>query len=125
VRARVRLLGVSAPDAVPIARRMAPILQPNWRHEAARLTREFVSAGTVHLRLDRRQIDDSRVLVAYVLVGDRVLNEQLLKAGLARLDLRPGDSSSMVRRLRKAESEAKTHRRGIWADPARLAASSR
>ena len=124
-RARVRLIGISAPAALTTDHQADRPVPPPWRNQATCLTRDFVSGGTVRLRLDRRRIDRSRVFLAYVFVGDRLLNEELVRAGLARVDIRPRDSSTMVRRLQQARIEARDAHRGIWTDPAGLATDRR
>ena len=124
-RARVRLIGISAPAAFATGHQPDGPVQPSWRDQATCLTRDFVSDGTVRLRLDRRRIDRSRVFLAYLFVGERFLNEELVRAGLARADTRSGDSSTMVRRLQQAQIEARDARRGIWTDHARLATHRR
>jgi endonuclease YncB( thermonuclease family) len=43
-----------------------------------------------------------------------MLNEELVRAGLAKVKIYPGDSSTIGRRLTQAEKEAKQDARGIW-----------
>jgi micrococcal nuclease len=107
----VRLLGVDCPESVHPDRPVEP-----WALEAARFTREFVAGGRVWLRFDRRRVDKYQRRLAYVLVHDRLLNEELLRAGLARTMIYPGDSETIARRLRAAEQEARRNRRGLWGD---------
>jgi len=51
-----------------------------------------------------------------VFLADKMLNEELVRAGLAHVLAYPGDSESMTRRLRAAEQEARQSRRGIWSE---------
>ncbi|MDZ7616018.1 MAG: thermonuclease family protein, partial [Patescibacteria group bacterium] len=51
--------------------------------------------------------------LATVWVGDRMLNEELLRAGLARLRSEFRFSPPLKARLRRAEQDAKTDRRGL------------
>jgi endonuclease YncB( thermonuclease family) len=113
-RARVCLLGVGQPPTPQLGREPSGTNYAKWQDEADRFTRRFVAGGTVRLRLDRRRINRGRVFVAYVFVRDRMLNEELVRRGWARVDVRPRDSSAMVNRLRTAEQEAREHRRGFW-----------
>lgn len=110
-RARVCLLGVAA---VPAGR--APASGNGAPSAAARFTRELVADGPVHLQLDRRRTRRDGVLLAYVFVGPRMLNEELIGAGLALAAPEPGDSPSMANRLRRAQADARQARRGIWQD---------
>jgi micrococcal nuclease len=110
---RVRLIGIDAPESV----------QPNHPveylgPEAADFAREFLSSGTAYLRFDRRRLDQYGRLLAYVFrdqTMQAMLNEELVRAGLARADHYRGDSQSMALRIRKAQEEAQAARRGVWA----------
>ena len=81
-------------------------------------TREFLSAGTPSLDLDRRRLDNAGNFLGYVHVDGSLLNEELIRAGLAQADLYPGDNQTMHRNFVKAEKEAKRAGRGMWANPA-------
>ena len=123
--ARVRLIGISEPTPPAGQALRGPRVQRKLRNEATTVTHEFVAKGSVWLRLDRRRIDRSRDFIAYVFVNDRMLNEELVLAGLARVDARPGDSSSLVRRLTQAQTKAREARRGMWRDADRATHGSR
>ena len=110
-QARIRLLSVDTPESVKPGFPVEP-----WGKEATQFTRQFVAAGEVHLRFDRRRIDQYDRFLAYVYVGDQMLNEELVRAGLARVRIYPGDSASIGRRLRRAEEQAKKERRRIWSN---------
>lgn len=107
-RARVRLLGVQpmAPDD--------PQSQAAWMERATDVTRRMVSGKTVRVRLDRRRIDQDGNLLAYIAVGDRMLNEHLVRQGLARVSAQSADSTAIVRQLRQAQHEARLQGRGAW-----------
>ena len=107
--ARVRLLGIDAPETVKPEQPVEP-----WGPEAAAFARNFVSEQDVRLQFDKRRIDRYGRVLAYVYVGDRLLNEELVRAGLATASAFPGDSQAMARRLRKAEDEARRASRGMW-----------
>jgi micrococcal nuclease len=109
---RVRLLGVDCPETSRSGRSGEP-----WSQEAADFTAQFVAGHPVWLRFDKRRLDIYDRHLAYVFVGEQMLNEQLLRKGLARLMILPGDSESIARRLRAAEQEAQDARRGIWTVP--------
>lgn len=85
---------------------------------AAAKLRELISEGQqVQVRFDRRRItEDTKELQAYIFVGDFCLNEELVRLGLAREDTHPSDSGPMIRRIKKAEQEAREQRRGVWSD---------
>jgi micrococcal nuclease len=106
---RVRLMGVDTPETV---KEDTPV-QP-WGPEATTFTREFVESGEVRLQFDRERLDRFGRYLAYVWVGDRMLNEELLRAGLARWEQGYHYSQSMKNRFRKAQREAQQAKRGIW-----------
>ena len=105
----VRLLGVDCPEIVRPDHPAEP-----WAREAAALTARFVAGQPVRLRFDKRRIDVYGRYLSYVSVDGQMLNEQLLRSGLARVSIFPGDSQSIARRLRAAEQEARDDDRGIW-----------
>jgi len=108
---KVRLIGVDTPELAQAGHPAEPLAQ-----EAARFTEQFVSTGPVRLELDpyERQDRYGRRL-AYVWVGQRMLNEELLLAGLARVRLEFGYSEAMKVRFAQAEAQARQARRGLWA----------
>jgi micrococcal nuclease len=105
----VRLIGVDTPETVkpnhPVER-----LGP----EATQFTKRFLSAGTVRLTFDRERVDRFGRFLAYVWVGRQLLNEELLRAGLARFEPQFYYAESMKRRFRQAEEEARRAGIGIW-----------
>jgi endonuclease YncB( thermonuclease family) len=107
-RARVRLLGVRAPRG--LAEREAAEIAG----QSTVMLAQTVGGKSIQVRLDRRRIDRDGVFLAYIMADGVLLNESLLRSGLARLALSEGDSQSVGRQLRKAEAEARQAGRGIW-----------
>jgi micrococcal nuclease len=107
--APVRLLGVRIPRD-----QSARSSSRGSACQALQLTESLVAGKTLRIRLDKRRTDRDGVQMAYIFDGDRLVNEELLRAGVARMATVPGDSQSIVRRLRAAEQEARDSRRGIW-----------
>jgi micrococcal nuclease len=106
---RVRLLGVDTPETVKPNTPVEP-----WGPEATAFTKKFLAGGQARLEFDGPRHDKYGRLLAYVWVEDRMLNEELLRAGLARAELQYHFSAEMKARLRRAETEAKAAHRGIW-----------
>jgi micrococcal nuclease len=106
---RVRLIGANTPETV---KENWPV--EAWGPEASAFTKDFVRGGKVRLEFDTRRHDKYGRLLAYVWVGDRMLNEELLRAGLARFEPQYSYSKAMKERFRRAEEEAKAARRGLW-----------
>jgi micrococcal nuclease len=118
--ARVRLIGADAPETVKPESPIEP-----FGPEAAELSRRFIAeaGNVVQLQFDRERIDRYGRFLAYVWVGDRMLNEELIRAGLATAETRFRYAEAMKTRFRRAEDEAKAAGRGIWSrEPARGAA---
>lgn len=109
---RVRLKGMNTPETVKPDHPVEP-----WGPEASDFTREFVSGGRVRLEIDREGRDDNGRVLAFVWVGNRMLNEELVRAGLARATARFPLPPEMRRRLAAAQDEARKARRGIWSGP--------
>jgi micrococcal nuclease len=116
-RARIRLIGANAPESVKPEHPIEP-----WGLEASEFTKKLVQGRTVRLQFDKERQDQFGRLLAYVWVKDpesgqeKLLNEELLRAGLARATLWYNFSDAMKRRFRKAEEEARRAHRGIWSE---------
>ncbi|WP_425615050.1 thermonuclease family protein [Anatilimnocola sp. NA78] len=106
---KVRLLGINTPETVK--RGESP---QAFGQAATDFTQRRVDQGGVTLELDKRRVDRYGRFLAYVYVGNRLLNEELVVAGLARVHTYPGDSMTINRQLLRAQDEAKRERRGIW-----------
>jgi micrococcal nuclease len=113
--ARVRLEGVDTPETV---REDYPV-EP-WGPEASQYTKDFVreAGGRVRLSFGNERVDDYGRFLAFVWHGDRLLNEELVRVGLARAQLQWRYSTAMKRRFRTAEVEARRAQRGIWSNGA-------
>jgi micrococcal nuclease len=117
---RVRLIGVDAPET-----RFSPRSdgkdQPLAR-DALAFAEQAVEGRRVRLQFDKERSDQYGRLLAYVWYVDReggeelLLNEELIRAGLADVLLRYPYSESMKRRFRAAQAEAKNSKRGMWSN---------
>jgi micrococcal nuclease len=118
--ARVRLEGIDTPETV---REDTPV-EP-WGPEASRFTKDFVrqAGGRVRLTFGTERLDDYGRYLAFVWNGDTLLNEELVRAGLAHARLGWHFSQTMKRRLRKAQEEAQRAKRGLWSDTNAAAAT--
>ncbi len=111
--ARVRLQGVNTPETVKPDH---PI--EAWGPEASQFTKDFVkkTGNRVRLTFSLERKDRYDRFLAFVWSGDVMLNEELVRAGLAyaRRDYRY--SNTMKRRFTQAQDEAKRAGRGIWSN---------
>jgi micrococcal nuclease len=108
---RVRLIGVNTPETVAPDRPVEP-----WGPEASAFTRSFVGDQSVRLQLDRERIDQHGRHLAYVWNGNRLLNEELIRAGLGRYEPQFYYSPTMKRRFQKAQDSARRDGVGIWSE---------
>jgi micrococcal nuclease len=111
---RVRLIGVDTPETVmpdhPVER---------FGPEATLFTRTFLGEGAARLEFDRERLDRHGRHLAYVWIGERMLNEELLRAGLARFEPQYHYSEAVKRRFRRAQDEAQRAQRGLWSSSGR------
>jgi micrococcal nuclease len=105
---RVRLLGIDAPEVGHRFDGAAPF----GREAKERLT-SLIAHRWVRLEFDGRREDVYARHLAYVLLEDGTfVNALLVKEGLARVSTRV--PLARLDELRRAEAEARDHRRGIW-----------
>lgn len=108
-RLRVRLSCVDAPESVKPDSPVEP-----FGPEASQFTKDFLAGKTPRLEFGRRRIDQYDRVLAFVFVGDQLLNEELVRAGLARAKIYPGDEGVLATRVKKAQKEAQSAGVGIW-----------
>lgn len=108
---RVRFWGVDAPE---MDHPGSPQPREPFALEAANLTRSLAEGNHVILILESHRIRDryGRLLAYIELPDGRVLNEELLSAGLAHADSRW--PHSQVDRYARIEEQAKHDKRGLW-----------
>jgi len=106
---RVRLMGINAPESVKPDHPVEP-----FGPEASAFTKRFLAGGTVRLQFDRERVDQYGRALAYAWVGDKLLNVELIRQGLARAEMQYHYAPAMKRRFREAQDEARAARRGIW-----------
>jgi micrococcal nuclease len=109
--ARVRLQGIDTPETVKEDHPVEP-----WGPEANDFTKDFVreADGRVRLTFGLERKDRYDRFLAFVWNGEQLLNEELVRAGLARAKLGYRYSGTMKRRLADAQEDARTLKRGIW-----------
>ncbi len=103
--ARLRLMGVNTPETLE-----------RWGPEATEFTRRWVAESdfVVRLQFDRERLDRFDRYLAYVWRGDSLLNEELLRAGLARYEGQFSYSVTMKRRFQRAQQQAQAEHLGLW-----------
>lgn len=108
---RVRLQGIDTPETV---KENAPV-EP-WGPEATAFTKAFIAAagGRIRIEVDGEPRDRHGRFLAFVWHEERLLNEELIRAGLARAMLRYSYGAAKKSRFRAAQREAQAAARGIW-----------
>ena len=114
VRQQVPVFGKNTFQPLEAPLQLLGVKSSGLAEEGKQFTAAFLRSGTPSLDLDRRRLDNAGHFLAYVYVDGRLLNEELIRAGLAQADLYPGDNQTMHRNFVKAEKEAKKAGRGIW-----------
>jgi micrococcal nuclease len=112
--ARVRLQGIDTPETVKPDH---PI--EAWGPEASRFTKDFVEKAGYRVRLtfSLERKDHYERFLAFVWHGDVLLNEELVRAGLAFARRDHRYDAAMKRRLAQAEDVARKAGRGMWSNP--------
>jgi hypothetical protein len=118
VRQQVPVMGKDALQPLEAPLQLLGVKSSGLIEEGKHFTSEFLRAGTLSLELDRRRLDSAGHFLAYVYADGKLLNEELIRAGLAEVKLYPGDNQTMHRNFVKAEKEAKKAGRGMWAKQA-------
>ena len=126
---KVRYIGVNAPE-VPHARghdaaaRRGHASEPRshargFPHTPAagdaarRINLELVSGKRVRLEFDRERRDSYKRLLAYVFIGDTMVNAELVKRGYAEVMTIPPDFRHRAL-LESLQREAREAGRGLW-----------
>ena len=113
-------MGVDTPETVKPNSEVEP-----FGPEATEFTKQAIAQNDnrVYIRLDCDRFDKYGRNLAFVYLGESdgsdvyFLNEELVRAGLAKAIMTFNYSMSIKRRLYKAQKEAIENHRGIWSLP--------
>ncbi|HJQ78713.1 MAG TPA: thermonuclease family protein [Lacipirellulaceae bacterium] len=113
--ARVRLQGIDTPETV-----REGFDVETWGPQASQFTKQFVdrAENRVRLTFSLERKDHYDRFLAFVWDGDVMLNEELVRAGLAHARLDYRYSGPMKTRLARAQDEARRAGRGLWSSVA-------
>lgn len=84
--------------------------------EALMINRQLVEGQTVRLERDQKNEDEFGRLLRYVYVGDTMVNEELVRQGVARVELIP-PNLKYAARLQEVERAVREQNVGIWSQP--------
>lgn len=106
---RVRLLGVDTPETKHPDRPVERL-----GREASQFTRRFVGDDPVRLEFDRERRDPYRRILAYVYVRGEMLNEELIRAGYSRAEVRFPFRRDRKKLFLAAEEQARAAHLKMW-----------
>ena len=106
----VRLIGLDAPEVAGPYTSMEC-----FGPRASEFTTRVLDGQPVRLELDVEEQDRFGRTLAYVWLGDRFFNEELVRGGFATVAIFL-PNVSYVDRLRSAEQDARAHDRGLWGE---------
>ncbi len=106
---RVRLLGINTPELARDGRPAEPLAE-----EATIWLRNQIEGREIQLTFDKEREDDYGRILAYVWTDNRLINEELIREGFTKARTDYAFSSTMKRRFREVEKEARTANKGIW-----------
>ncbi len=112
---KVRYLGIDTPECKSYRDGMWVEVSQPFSREAKEFNRKLVEGRQIRLEFDKVKRDKYGRLLAYVWVGDRLLNEELLKAGLAYMFFM-WPNEKYAQRFCSAQLQAIRGRKGVWAD---------
>jgi micrococcal nuclease len=107
----IRYIGINTPETHHPTRRAEP-----GGREATDVNRTLLAGQQVRLELDVQERDRYRRLLAYVYVGDKMVNAELVQRGYAQVMTIPPNVRHQEFLL-KLQREAREEKRGLWADP--------
>ena len=110
---KVRYIGVNTPETHHPTRGEKP-----GGREAAEMNRRLVAGQRVRLELDVRARDRHGRLLAYVWVGDLMVNAELVRLGYAQVMTVPPNVKHQELFV-KLQREARDAGRGLWSSDAR------
>lgn len=105
---RVRYIGMNCPELRGWNGEPEP-----YAELAAKRNRQLVEGKQVRLEKDKSERDRYGRLLRYVYLGDRLINAQLVREGLAHTLAMPPDLA-MAAKLGQLETKAKQQKLGIW-----------
>jgi micrococcal nuclease len=98
----IRLIGVDAAE-----------YKQEYSRKAKDFSQRFCQGKTLRLEFDKERRDRYGRTLAYVYAEDRMLNEELVRAGLA-IPIRIKPNTRHYDRIKRAEKEARREKRGFW-----------
>jgi len=106
---KIRLIGVDRPE----------LAHSPWGKQARETLKALVEGKTVRLETDITLRDQDKRLLAYVYTAELLVNAEMIRQGQACIRTVPPNVAH-VEEYRKAQTEAREARRGMWHPQQRL-----
>lgn len=106
---KVRLIGVDTPESVHPNKNK----NTEFGKVASNFTKNLLKGKSVKLEFDVQQRDKYGRLLAYVYIGDKMVNKELLTAGMAKVATFP-PNVKYVEEFKALEKTAQKAKVGIW-----------
>lgn len=111
----VRYIGIDTPEVRRKVHDQWVVDPEPFARQATEANRRLVEGKPVRLEYDVQSHDRYGRLLAYVYVGDQMVNEALLAEGVAQLLTIP-PNVRYVERFRALAKDARRQKRGLWRD---------
>jgi len=108
---RLRYLGINAPENLTEESPGDP-----FSRESTYFNGTLVGGKKIRVEYDEEKYDPYGRLLGYVFVDDLLINEEIVRQGLARV-LFIGPNRKYENRILNAQKEAQDSKRGIWGNP--------
>lgn len=105
----VRLIGVDTPETVHPTKQVE-----YFGKEAIAYTKRNLLGKYVKLTYDWQKQDKYRRLLAYIWIDGKIFNRKIIEDGYAFAYIKYSFRDEYMRQFRKAEEDARTHKRGLW-----------
>lgn len=120
--AEIDKAGANHSESGPVAVRLLGISRPwqwnrdpdNWATDTMEAIKTWIGDDPITVQLSRRQISDDGVLLTHLSRDDELLSDFLVRQGWVAVDPDIDPSDGSIRRLYRAEDEARLAARGIW-----------
>jgi len=109
----LRYIGIDTPETRKRVGGVWHYAPEPYALEAKKLNTELVGGARVKLEFDEEKYDKYGRWLAYVYINNKMVNEEILKDGLAKILMIP-PNTKYYHRLKMAENEAKKNKRGLW-----------
>lgn len=111
----VRYIGIDTPE-VREKKNSEWVYNPRpYAEDARKFNQKLVEGKPVKLEFDVQKMDKYKRLLAYVYIGDKMVNIEMVREGLAMIYTYP-PNVKYSKRFLDAQKEARNNKKGLWVD---------